>query len=76
MLSEKSKKNKTIKHVYNKKDYNSGDGMLTSVWGPSLWHYLHVISFNYPLKPTLLQKINLNNLFLIFSIHYLVNIVE
>ena len=26
--------------------------MLTSVWGPSLWHSLHTISFNYPVKPT------------------------
>ena len=37
--------------TYNKKDYNSGDGMLTSVWGPSLWHFLHTMSFNYPVKP-------------------------
>ena len=28
------------KKVYTKKNYNSGEGMLTSVWGPSLWHYL------------------------------------
>ena len=51
-------KNKSKKHkfVYNKKDYSSGDGMLTSVWGPSLWHYLHVMSFNYPLAPTKQQK--------------------
>ena len=26
--------------------------MLTSVWGPSLWHYLHTMSFNYPVNPT------------------------
>ena len=45
-----------IKRVYSKKEYNSGDGMLTSIWGPSLWHYLHVISFNYPVNPTKLQK--------------------
>ena len=44
------------KPVYNKNDYNSGDGMLTNVWGPSLWHYLHVMSFNYPNNPTKLQK--------------------
>ena len=49
--------NKT-KKTYNKKDYNSNDGMLTSVWGPSLWHYLHVVSFNYPNNPTNLQKKN------------------
>ena len=47
--------NKT-KKIYNKKDYISNDGMLTSVWGPSLWHYLHVVSFNYPNNPTSLQK--------------------
>lgn len=38
--------------IYTKKDFKSGDGMLTSVWGPSLWHYLHTLSFNYPVNPT------------------------
>ena len=47
--------NKT-KRIYKIKDYNSGDGMLTAVWGPSIWHYLHTISFNYPIKPTPEQK--------------------
>lgn len=51
----KIKKRKT-KKVYTKKDYTSGDGMLTSVWGPSLWHYLHTMSFNYPNKPTSKEK--------------------
>jgi len=46
--SEKKLKNRTFK----KKDYISGDGMLTTVWGPSIWHYLHTMSFNYPVKPT------------------------
>ena len=49
---KKIKKNKTIKRIFSKKDYISGDGMLTSVWGPSMWHYLHVLSFNYPNKPS------------------------
>ena len=44
------------KREYKIKDYNSGDGMLTAVWGPSIWHYLHTISFNYPIKPTPEQK--------------------
>ena len=45
--------NKTKKkYVFNKKDYNAGDGMLTSVWGPPMWHYLHTMSFNYPVNPT------------------------
>ena len=30
--------------------------MLTTVWGPSLWHYLHTMSFNYPVHPTEADK--------------------
>ena len=52
----KVKKNKTRKKIYSKKDFKSKDGMLTSVWGPSLWHYLHTMSFNYPVNPTNVQK--------------------
>ena len=57
----KTKKNKHLvgtkklhmkKRVYTKKNFKSGDGMLTTVWGPSLWHYMHTMSFNYPIKPT------------------------
>jgi len=53
-------KNKTVKHkkTYSLNDYNSGDGMLTSVWGPSMWHSLHTISFNYPVNPTNNDKHN------------------
>lgn len=47
------KKNTTKKKItFTRKNYTSGDGMLTAVWGPSLWHYLHMMSFNYPMKPT------------------------
>ena len=46
------------KCVFEKKDYESSDGMLTYVWGPSLWHSLHTVSFNYPVKPTLKDKKN------------------
>lgn len=52
----KSKLKKKTKRLFNKKDYLSGDGMLTSVWGPSMWHYLHIISFNYPNNPTKFLK--------------------
>ena len=56
-MNEKCKKNKTRKNrTFSKKDYISGDGMLTSVWGPSLWHYLHTMSFNYPVQPTMEEK--------------------
>jgi len=40
------------KRTFKKKDYISGDGMLTTVWGPSMWHYLHTMSFNYPVNPS------------------------
>lgn len=38
--------------VYTVSEYSSNDGMLTSVWGPGMWHYMHTMSFNYPVKPT------------------------
>lgn len=54
---KKKRKRKTQK-VYDKDDFKSGDGMLTTVWGPSLWLYLHTMSFNYPDKPTKQEKKN------------------
>lgn len=53
-------KNKTIrlKKRFNNSHYNSGDGMLTKVWGPSLWLFLHTISFNYPVNPDKKDKKN------------------
>jgi len=53
--------NKTKKHVFTKKDYESGDGMMTKIWGPAMWHYLHTMSFNYPVEPTLENKKNYRN---------------
>lgn len=55
-LNRKTRKHSIDKNVFNAENYKSGDGMLTSVWGPSLWHSLHTMSFNYPIKPTSLQK--------------------
>lgn len=51
----KKRKIKEIK-IYSNEDYESNDGMLTKVWGPSMWHCLHTISFNYPVKPTKKDK--------------------
>jgi hypothetical protein len=56
--------NKTQKRIFKKKDYLSGDGMLTSVWGPSMWHFLHIMSFNYPINPTTEDKTNYRNFIL------------
>ena len=58
--NNKTRKNKkqlrTLQNVFSQKDYESNDGMLTSVWGPSMWPYLHTMSFNYPVHPTCLDK--------------------
>lgn len=55
----KTRKNrKATKRIFTRKDYNAGDGMLTTVWGPPMWHYLHTMSFNYPVNPTKEDKRN------------------
>jgi hypothetical protein len=48
----KSSKLRKHKKTYSKKDYDSGDGFLTTVWGPMMWSYLHTMSFNYPVSPS------------------------
>ena len=37
--------------IYTKKDYSSNNGMMTTIWGPILWQFLHIMSFNYPVNP-------------------------
>ena len=49
------------KSLFKKSDYNSSDGMLTTIWGPGMWHFLHTMSFNYPVKPTAEQKTHYKN---------------
>ena len=74
-MTNKTRKHKTRKHktiqyktkknrVFKESDYNSGDGMLTSTWGPAMWHYLHTMSFNYPPDPTKEDKKNYRNFIL------------
>lgn len=60
-----SSHNKTKKHrVFKKGDYYSGDGFVTKIWGPAVWHMLHTISFNYPVNPTSEDKKNYRNFIL------------
>jgi len=47
---------KKCQNPYSTDDYNSNDGMLTTVWGPSQWHFLHTMSFNYPVNPSPSEK--------------------
>jgi len=58
----KTKKRK--EKVYSNKDFKSNDGMLTTVWGPPAWHFLHTISFNYPIRPSQKDKRNYRKFFL------------
>lgn len=43
-------------NIYTRKHFQSDNGMLTSIWGPPMWHFLHTMSFNYPVEPTMQQK--------------------
>ena len=62
MVESKTRKRRT--RVFTLEEYNSGDGMLTSTWGPAIWHFLHMISFNYPVNPTAQQKTQYRNFIL------------
>ena len=63
-ISKNNNNNINKKSVFTKKNYTSDDGMLTTIWGPSLWHVLHTMSFNYPMNPTKIQKIKYRSLIL------------
>ena len=52
MPRETKRRKPSNSKVYTRKHYKSNDGMLTTVWGPSTWHLLHTMSFNYPVNPT------------------------
>ena len=54
--NKRSISKRKTKKTYSKNDYSSGDGFLTTVWGPMMWSYLHTMSFNYPVNPTSADK--------------------
>jgi hypothetical protein len=65
--SNKIHRNRTKKasHYNSKKiSMNSGNGFQTTVWGPLLWNFLHIMSFNYPVNPTYEHKVNYRNFIL------------
>lgn len=37
---------------------NQDNGFVSSCWGPVMWFLLHMISFTYPVEPTLIDKNN------------------
>jgi hypothetical protein len=63
-----TRKNRTKKRTFGKKDFSSGDGMITKIWGPLVWTALHTISFNYPINPTVEDKKHYKDF--IYSLRY------
>ena len=43
-------------HTFSKEELNSGDGMVTTIWGPPTWVALHTMSFNYGVNPSPEQR--------------------
>lgn len=37
-------------------DDNKNNGLITKIWGPCAWEFLHCITFGYPISPTQEQK--------------------
>lgn len=58
--NSKNRKNKTQKNKiqFSQEDYESNNGIMTSIWGPATWHLLHSVSFNYPVIPSNSDKIH------------------
>ena len=42
---------------FSLEEYNSNDGFPGEIWGSCLWLFLHIISFNYPCKPSIKNKL-------------------
>ena len=64
-MNKTRKQSQTTKQpVFNASDFQSNDGMLTTIWGPPMWHFLHSMSFNYPVKPTVQLKRHYRNFIL------------
>lgn len=36
--------------------FESNEGFNTRMWGPAMWHILHMISMNYPVRPSEADK--------------------
>lgn len=50
-----------LKDTKQELNYNSKDGMQSAIFGPAFWMSIHLVSFNYPLEPTEVDKKNYHN---------------
>lgn len=61
MCTKTLKMKKKEEVVFSLDDYNSNDGMVVNLWGPAAWHFLHTMSFNYPVTPSRETKMQYRN---------------
>jgi len=45
-----------VKRAHDPDDPDSGNGLITKIWGPPSWESFHAIQFGYPIKPTEQEK--------------------
>ena len=55
------KKITPVKTIYTMSDYISNDGIQTAIFGPPFWFTIHLVSFNYPMSPSIEQKVQFAN---------------
>lgn len=56
--NKKSNRTKWFQKNCKPSMYYSNDGMQPNVFGPVVWHFLHLMSFNYPVKPSVQDQNN------------------
>lgn len=60
----KTQKRRWFHNIQSNLHNESNNGFQTYIWGPVVWTILHILSFSYPHKPTILQKNQFKQLFL------------
>ena len=56
-INNKDNNDKNIKQELEQEiKSNANNGLITKIWGPPSWKFLHCVSFGYPLNPTNEQK--------------------
>jgi hypothetical protein len=43
-------------------NFKNKNGLKSSLWGPTIWNTLHILSLGYPIQPTTKQKKTYRNL--------------
>jgi hypothetical protein len=56
-----------VRRTNNKDDPDSGNGLITKIWGPPSWQTFHAIQFGYPMNPTDEQKMEYRVFFMLMG---------